>query len=58
MPEEYELDHDDFRLINLAFNALQRTAGLPADLHRIKADALQNRFAKAHTGWLELEELP
>ena len=59
---EYELDRDDFRLIDAAFNALQRTADrstadptlIPLDYSR--ADALQNRFAQAHSGYLDIDE--
>ena len=54
---EYELDAHDFRLLDRALSALQRTSDLPpADYNR--ANSLQLRIEQAHTGWLELEELP
>ena len=53
---EYELSAHDFRIIDRALSALQRTADWPQspdDYNR--ANDLQLKFERAHTGWLEID---
>lgn len=55
--QEYELDADDFRILDRALSALQRTADWhqsPQDYNR--ANALQLKIEQAQAGWLVLEE--
>ena len=51
----YELSKYDFEVIDAAFQRVMVVGGL-TPTHFCRIDQLKDKFAKAHTGWLEMED--